>query len=94
MAGNTVIIYTSDNGYFLGERGWADKWLMYEPSIRTPLVIYDPRNGRRAATRRREMTFNIDMAPTIIGLSGTNSGAHPGLQSDAAGQRRACMGEP
>ena len=48
LDGNTVIVYTSDNGYFLGERGYADKWLMYEPSIRVPLVVYDPRAPRES----------------------------------------------
>jgi arylsulfatase A-like enzyme len=43
LAGNTVVIFTSDNGFFLGERGLADKWLPYEESIRVPLVVYDPR---------------------------------------------------
>ena len=40
---NTVIIYSSDNGFFLGERGMAGKWLLHEESIRVPLMIYDPR---------------------------------------------------
>src|SRR5690606_15584538 len=40
MSTNTVIIFTSDNGFFYGERGLADKWLMYEESIRVPLIIY------------------------------------------------------
>ena len=48
LDGNTVIIYTSDNGYFLGERGYADKWLMYDLSIRVPLVVYDPRAPRES----------------------------------------------
>jgi hypothetical protein len=41
LAKNTVIIYTSDDGYFLGERGYADKWLMYDLSIKVPLIIFD-----------------------------------------------------
>jgi len=43
LAGNTVVLFTSDNGFFLGERGLADKWLPYEESIRVPLVVFDPR---------------------------------------------------
>ena len=55
---NAVLIYTSDNGFFLGERGWNHKWLMYEESIRVPLIISDPRlpkenRGARSATRWR-----------------------------------------
>jgi len=45
---NTVIIFSSDNGYFLGERGYADKWLMYDLSIRVPLIIYDPGAPRKS----------------------------------------------
>ena len=65
---NTVIIFMSDNGYFLGERGLADKWLMYEPSVRVPLVIQDPRN-----TRHREVdqqVLNIDVSATILDMAG------------------------
>ena len=40
---NTLVVFTSDNGFFLGERGMADKWLMYEQSIRVPLIVADPR---------------------------------------------------
>lgn len=68
---NTVIVFTSDNGFFLGERGLADKWLTYEESIRTPLVIYDPRLP--AAQRGRTvdaMALNIDLAPTLLDLAG------------------------
>jgi arylsulfatase A-like enzyme len=67
----TVIIYTSDNGYFLGERGYADKWLMYDLSIRVPLVIYDPRMppGERGLVRP-EMILNVDLPATLLDLAG------------------------
>jgi len=64
---NTIIIFSSDNGYFLGERGLADKWLMYEQSIRVPFVISDPRNKCRPIDK---MVLNIDISPTIIDLAG------------------------
>ena len=67
---NTVIVFTSDNGFFLGERGWAGKYFIHEESIRTPLVIRDPRNRKRRSLRRGEMTLNIDIAPTILDLAG------------------------
>ncbi|MCX6621081.1 MAG: sulfatase-like hydrolase/transferase, partial [Acidobacteria bacterium] len=67
MRENTVVIFTSDNGYYLGEHGLADKWFMHEESIRTPLVISDP---RAAAGRRDEMSLNIDLAPTMLSLAG------------------------
>lgn len=71
MADNTVILYSSDNGFYLGEHGLAGKWLMHEESIRTPLLIYDPRLPKDAGGRRVEqMTLNIDLAPTILDLAG------------------------
>lgn len=71
LADNTVIIVTSDNGFFLGDRGLADKWFMYEESLRTPLIILDPRQPSRARGREvRAMTLNIDMAPTLLDLAG------------------------
>ncbi|HOW84590.1 MAG TPA: sulfatase [Candidatus Aminicenantes bacterium] len=71
LDGNTVIVYTSDNGYFLGERGYADKWLMYEPSIRVPLVVFDPRAPRESrGLVKRDLVLNIDLGPTLMDLAG------------------------
>ena len=68
---NTVVVFTGDNGYFLGEHGLSHKWYQYEESIRTPLVIWDPRLPARARGRRRAgMTLNIDLAPTFLRLAG------------------------
>jgi len=68
---NTVILYTSDNGFYLGERGLAGKWLMHEESIRTPMIIHDPRLPAAARGRRvAEMALNIDLAPTLWHLAG------------------------
>lgn len=75
---NTVVIFTSDNGFFLGERGLAGKWLMHEESIRTPLIIHDPRAPERHGTRPTPMTLNIDVAPTILRLAGLDPA--PGIQ--------------
>lgn len=49
LADNTVIIFMGDNGYFLGERQLAGKWLMYDNSLRVPLIVFDPRKegGKR-----------------------------------------------
>ena len=69
LGGNTVIVFTSDNGFFLGERGWAGKYFVHEESIRAPLIIRDPRSPRRMGRRRSEMTLNIDIAPTILELA-------------------------
>jgi arylsulfatase A-like enzyme len=63
----TMVIFTTDNGYFHGEHGLADKWYPYEESIRVPLVVWDPRIeiSLRGASRE-EMTLNVDLAPTIL----------------------------
>ncbi len=71
LADNTLLIMMGDNGYFLGERGYAGKWLPYEPSIRVPLLIFDPRPGSsRAGLRPTAMALNIDIAPTLLDLAG------------------------
>lgn len=68
---NTVIILMGDNGYFLGERQLAGKWLMYENSIRVPLIVYDPRvKGHQDID---EMVLNIDVPQTIADLAGVNA---------------------
>jgi arylsulfatase A-like enzyme len=68
---NTVILYSSDKGYFLGERGYADKWLMYDPSIRVPLVVYDPRAPRAdRGLVKRDMVLNVDLGATLMDLAG------------------------
>ena len=73
MDKNTIIILTSDNGYFLGERGYAGKWVPYEDSLRVPLIICDPRADGAIFVRGAtpgQMALNIDIAPTILELAG------------------------
>ncbi|MDP7254493.1 MAG: sulfatase [Planctomycetota bacterium] len=68
---NTVIIYTSDNGFLCGSHGYGSKVLPYEEASRVPLIIYDPRHknsGRRL--RSQALTGNVDFAPTILALAG------------------------
>ena len=65
---NTVIIFMGDNGYFLGERQLAGKWLMYDNSIRVPLIIYDPRIDKHQDVE--EMALNVDIPSTILDLAG------------------------
>jgi arylsulfatase A-like enzyme len=60
---NTIIIYASDQGFFLGEKGWFDKRWFYEPSSGTPLVISAP--GMKAR-RVKTLTENVDIAPTLL----------------------------
>lgn len=66
---NTVVIFMGDNGYFLGERGYAGKWSPHELSIRVPLIIHDPRPGPSAGLVD-EPSLNIDIAPTLLDLAG------------------------
>jgi len=68
LDGNTVIILIGDNGYFLGERQFAGKWLMYENSLRVPLIFYDPENPNPHVVE--DMALNIDIAPTILDVAG------------------------
>ena len=68
---NTVIIYTSDNGYFLGSKGLGGKALLYEESIRTPLIIFDPRlDPSKRATRCPQLVMSVDFAPTMLDIAG------------------------
>ena len=70
---NTVVAFTSDNGFFLGEHGLAGKWLAYEESIRLPLLVRDPRLPLSRQGRVCESTsLNIDLAPTLLDLAGVS----------------------
>ncbi len=71
LAESTVLVFTSDNGWFAGEHGLADKWFPYEESIRVPLIVFDPRLP--AARRGRvvdALALNIDLAPTVLDWAG------------------------
>lgn len=70
IADNTIIILMGDNGYFLGERGLADKWLMYEQSIRVPMFIYNPTDDRYKQKNINKIALNIDIPSTILTLAG------------------------
>lgn len=63
----TLVIFTTDNGYFHAEHGLADKWYPYEESIRVPLIVRDPRMAReRRGGTNDDFTLNVDLAPTIL----------------------------
>ncbi len=66
---STLIIYTSDNGFQMGEHGLIDKRTMYEASIRVPLIVHWPKFVK-PGTRRSEMILNLDFAPTILEAAG------------------------
>jgi arylsulfatase len=67
----TLVIFTTDNGYFHGEHGLADKWYPYQESIRVPLIVRDPRlaAARRGAVRD-DMVLSVDLAPFMLTAAG------------------------
>ena len=69
LADNTLVVYTSDQGFFLGDHGWYDKRFMYEESLRMPFIIRYP-NGIRPGTVNDNMITNVDFAPTFLEYSG------------------------
>jgi arylsulfatase A-like enzyme len=65
----TAVLLSSDHGFFLGEHHLYDKRLMYEPSIRVPMLLRYPGKVRPGATSE-EMVLNLDMAPTLLQMAG------------------------
>jgi arylsulfatase A-like enzyme len=65
LSENTIVVYTSDQGFFLGEHGWFDKRFMYEESFRTPLLMRYPREIA-PGQRRDQLVQNLDLAPTLL----------------------------
>ena len=73
LAENTIIVYTADNGYHLGNRGFAGKWSHYEESLRVPMVVYDPRvKGKARGQVRRESILNLDLPSTFLSWAGVD----------------------
>jgi arylsulfatase A-like enzyme len=71
LASNTIVIYTSDQGFYMGEHGWFDKRFMYEESLRTPFMMKYP--GKiQPGSKVDQMIVNIDFAPTLIDYAGIN----------------------
>jgi arylsulfatase A-like enzyme len=72
----TLVIFTTDNGYFHGEHGLADKWYPYEESIRVPLIVRDPRipASKRGKTND-DFVLNADLAPTLLAFAGLPASA-------------------
>ncbi len=71
VAGNTVMLLSSDNGFFNGSHGFGSKVLPYEEGARVPLVVYDPRDESAGGGRQsRAVTGNVDIAATILDLAG------------------------
>jgi arylsulfatase A-like enzyme len=84
LTDNTIIFFTADNGYFLGDRGLADKWFLYEESVRVSCIVCDPRatSGKAAPSpptplpkterggKEKAMVLNVDFAPTMLDMAG------------------------
>jgi arylsulfatase A-like enzyme len=69
LSENTVVIYLSDQGFFMGEHGWFDKRFIYEESFRTPMVMRYP-GIIKPGTKSNAMVLNMDLAPTILNIAG------------------------
>lgn len=77
LASSTVVVYTSDQGFFLGDRGWFDKRWMYEESLRTPLLVRWP-GVTRQGSHNTDLVMNLDLAQTLLEIAGVP--ADPGMQ--------------
>lgn len=70
----TLVIFTTDNGYFHAEHGLADKWYPYQESIRVPLIVRDPRMTKsRKGQTNADFVLNVDLAPTILKAAGISA---------------------
>ncbi len=72
LAENTVIVYTSDQGFYLGEHGWFDKRFMYEESFKTPLLVRYPKEIK-PGTKIDKLVQNLDFAPTLLDYAGIST---------------------
>lgn len=69
LAENTIVVYTSDQGFYLGEHGWFDKRFMYEESYRMPFIIKYPK-AIKPKTESEKIVMNIDFGPTLLDFAG------------------------
>ncbi|TPE43913.1 sulfatase family protein [Pontibacter mangrovi] len=69
LADNTIVIYVSDQGFYMGEHGWFDKRFMYEESFRTPMVMRWP-GVVKPGTQSEHFVMNLDIAPTMLDAAG------------------------
>ncbi len=74
LASNTIVIYTSDQGFFLGDHGWFDKRLMYEEALRMPFLMRYP-GAIRPGGVNRDMVLNVDFAPMFLDYAGAKTPA-------------------
>ncbi|MEP4889932.1 MAG: sulfatase-like hydrolase/transferase [Aliiglaciecola sp.] len=81
IADNTIIVFTSDHGLMHGQFGLGGKVHLYEPSVRVPLVVYDPRIKHKKANESNELVALVDIAPTLLDL--TNNEIPSGMQGQS-----------
>jgi arylsulfatase A-like enzyme len=74
LSKNTIVIYTSDQGFFLGDHNWFDKRFMYEESLRMPFLVRWPEKVKSGSTNGR-MILNVDFAPTFLAAAGLKTPA-------------------
>ena len=74
LAEDTLVIYTSDQGFFLGDHGWYDKRFMYEESLRMPFIVRYPREVAPGSVSD-ELCLNLDFAPLFLDLAGSGTPA-------------------
>ncbi|CAN5834054.1 hypothetical protein BH23PLA1_BH23PLA1_13660 [soil metagenome] len=72
LADNTIVIYASDQGFYLGEHGWFDKRFMYEESLRTPFLVRWP-GVTEPGSRTDAIVSNLDFAPTFLEMAGVEA---------------------
>jgi arylsulfatase A-like enzyme len=97
LSKNTLVIYTSDQGFYLGDHGMYDKRFMYEESLRTPFLVRWPA-GIKAGTETGAMALNLDIAPTLLDAAGVTVPATmqgrslvPGLRGETPADWRTSM---
>ena len=69
LAENTIVIYNSDQGFFLGEKGWYDKRWMYEESFKAPLIVRWP-GVVQPGSENKALVQNLDLAQTLLDMAG------------------------
>ena len=72
VSNNTVVVYSSDQGFFLGDHGWFDKRWMYEESLRTPLIVKWP-GAVKPGSRNSDLVMNLDLAETFLDIAGVRA---------------------
>jgi len=74
LSENTIVVYTSDQGFFLGDHGWFDKRFMYEESLRMPLLVRY-RQEIKPGSINKDMVLNLDFGPTFLDFAGIETPA-------------------